>query len=880
MTCHRFASACVALVSTFLALDRAHAQTRVWDLVGNRGADQLGASLSHVPDVDGDGVVDLIVGAPGDVVTPTVIGKAVLYSGASGALLREFDGDAIGDGFGNLVADLGDVDGDGVRDYAFAAPLRDVPGLPIGAVFVYSGAGPLIRTFTGQASHGVGNAMSFVGDVDGDGVRDLIYSDTSAATVYVTSGATGAVIRSHTGSPNTFGVALGRTGDADADGIDDYAIFDNAAGQKVWVHSGATGSSLYSIAAKAQLIVSAGDVDLDGHADFALSNPGSGSVPVISGATGATLYTLTGDSSFGTAISATGDLDGDGHTDLIVTRLVDPSNPYDSGYDAFAWSGATGKLLNSYSLFGSSGPLALDATADVNGDGVPDFISGNRFKGAWSYGGTGGYVLIDSGTNGGYIRSILGRTYASIQGAGLAVVSDSDGDGYRDVAVTVPGGLDTSGASFVQIVSGRDGHELSRVQPTHAISSFGGYNNKLTSVGDVNGDSVDDVAVIAYADAYGYKSIVEVRSGADGSLLTTIQPPTGTPLGLGAAIGLQGERRLAVTTVVQGSSGGQVSYIHDLPTGVVVASYGACGAGGEISCVGDVDNDGVVDWVVGDSAITFGAVHVFSGAGTNQTIWTRQGTSTDPVQMTRGVGDLDGDGQDDVLYRNATGSLYVGSVAAISGRDGSLLFDLKGTTNFEDFGSQFGTLGDVNGDGSSDFFVVADGNGGIHPGAAYLYSGATAALLYRIDGDTDAAFLGATSWNDRWHDEARVDPDAIPDLAFGDAYFDSYKGRAQLFRLDDLYLEIDPSDPAPSQKVTLTTSGGPGGSVAGLFAVDLSGIPIDRFVLFGTLDASGILTLSGSTPPGLSGNTLTLRAYAIGFSGKLVDSQDMTITFQ
>jgi hypothetical protein len=48
----------------------------------------------------------------------------------------------------------------------------------------------------------------------------------------------------------------------------------------------------------------------------------------------------------------------------------------------------------------------------------------------------------------------------------------------------------------------------------------------------------------------------------------------------------------------------------------------------------------------------------------------------------------------------------------------------------------------------------------------------------------------------------------------------------------------------------------------------------------GTLDAEGSFALSDTVPPGLSGQVWTLRGYSIGFTGKLTDSQDATLTFQ
>ena len=86
-------------------------------------------------DVDGDGFMDLLVGAPTGVTGGVDSGYAHLVSGVDGTILHQFDGAASGDEFGSSLAGVGDVDGDGVPDVAIGAP-----GAGPGRVYVYSGA--------------------------------------------------------------------------------------------------------------------------------------------------------------------------------------------------------------------------------------------------------------------------------------------------------------------------------------------------------------------------------------------------------------------------------------------------------------------------------------------------------------------------------------------------------------------------------------------------------------------------------------------------------------------------------------------------------------------------------------------------------------------
>jgi hypothetical protein len=105
-------------------------------------------------------------------------------------------------------------------------------------------------------------------------------------------------------------------------------------------------------------------------------------------------------------------------------------------------------------------------------------------------------------------------------------------------------------------------------------------------------------------------------------------------------------------------------------------------------------------------------------------------------------------------------------------------------------------------------------------------------------------------------------------------------GRIALLELDDLYLEITPSLAPAGATASATVRGGPAGALAGLLLATINGAPVNLMAALGTLDAEGSFALSDTVPPGLSGQVWTLRGYSIGFTGKLTDSQDATLTFQ
>src|SRR5262249_37645766 len=134
--------------------------------------DRLGASLDEIGDLDGDGVPDILAGAPG-LQHPSSPGHVRIYSGADGRELLTLTGESAPEGFGDVVAGMGDVDGDSVPDVAVAAAGGDL-AIP-GAVRVFSGASGQIlwRAFGNGPQDSFGRSIALLGDIDGDGVRDL-----------------------------------------------------------------------------------------------------------------------------------------------------------------------------------------------------------------------------------------------------------------------------------------------------------------------------------------------------------------------------------------------------------------------------------------------------------------------------------------------------------------------------------------------------------------------------------------------------------------------------------------------------------------------------------------------------------------------------------
>lgn len=248
-------------------------------------------------DLDGDGVDELIVGAPGHDGGGEEAGRAYLLAGgvggAAGERLARFDG-AAGDQLGESVGGL--VHADGAR-LLLAAPR---PGTPTEGYLLAVDPATGEEQWRYQAPPTAVNVawfLSIVGDVDADGVPDVFHTDwqeaakgpvTGRATVQ--SGLDGRVLREYVGAytGEGFGIGVGDAGDLNGDDFDDLVIGawtnrDGASrGGRIYLYDGRRGHELGGF---------------------------TGTIP------GATL---------GFDATNVGDVDTDGVPDLLVTAAWDP----------------------------------------------------------------------------------------------------------------------------------------------------------------------------------------------------------------------------------------------------------------------------------------------------------------------------------------------------------------------------------------------------------------------------------------------------------------------------------------------------------------------------------------------------------------------------
>jgi hypothetical protein len=330
-----------------------HIRGRVWVYSGRTGRlifrragranDQNGYAVADAGDVNGDGVPDIVSGAPG---VGNAVGHAYVYSGATGNTLLRLHGHHPGDQFGAAVASAGDVNGDGHADLLIGAPGS---GSAVGRAYVISGrTHHVIRVLSAHRpgdGFGVGTARS--DDLNGDGVSDLIVGASSSATpghgaAYVYSGKTGRLlfrIRGEHGNV-AFGVFfVAGVGDTNGDGVPDIYVGDYAsnnagsAGGFAAVYSGVDGSRLHAWRGAAGEGLgpgrAAGDLNHDGRVDLIIGEytssdgaPQAGKVKVVSGATGRVLRTITSttpNENLGFDAVGVGDTNGNGTIDYLVS---------------------------------------------------------------------------------------------------------------------------------------------------------------------------------------------------------------------------------------------------------------------------------------------------------------------------------------------------------------------------------------------------------------------------------------------------------------------------------------------------------------------------------------------------------------------------------
>jgi len=408
-----------------------------------------GWSVASAGDVDGDGTIDLLIGARYDDGYGVSAGSAYLLHGAalpppgsdlplSGNAIVWAPNDTQGE-LGADVAGLGDLNADGYDDVAISAPLTTAQAEMDGAVYVVLGGptlaggvladGETVATYHGEDSYlGAGESISGVADIFGDGSPEILVGDPylNGGVAYLISGGdvsgdlgervslAEAAFKVRGGTNSFLGASVSGVGDVDGDGLGDFVV--GAPGRYTSAKE-EPGQACLVLGATASEVGGLSSADLD--AFVAGVNP---------------------EDSTGHVVMAAGDLDGDGYDDYVV--MVANSDIYTTEIGVFGHTSGTlvpadAKLR----VLGEADHIAITAlerAGDINGDGSEQLIAVADVKAAVS---RDRLYLLPPGASGTIMLSSVSELPIEEPPeliSSLAAGGDLDGDGRGVIVLGVP----------------------------------------------------------------------------------------------------------------------------------------------------------------------------------------------------------------------------------------------------------------------------------------------------------------------------------------------------------------------------------------------------------------------------------------------------------
>ncbi|MGH2651966.1 MAG: integrin alpha, partial [Actinomycetota bacterium] len=371
----------------------------VWNAEINQESAQFGITVSTAGDVNGDGLSDILVGAPDFDAFLQQEGRAYLFLASPSGM---DSGPSWSDGgdeqfvarFGTSVGTAGDVNGDGFDDVVDGASQYDGDLFNEGGVFLFLGsdtglaAAPASIVEGNQVAAQLGTSVGTAGDVNGDGFDDVIAGapawdggefNEGRAVVYLGNSfglAENPVWSAESNQNNAgFGTTVGTAGDVNGDSFSDVIVgapfFNTAVADagKAFVYHGSFAGPRTTAAWTAESgqagawfgsgVGTAGDANGDGIADVVV---GAESYDLTAGGNQGRIYVYFGSErglptspgfvagipdqaggGFGSAVGTAGDVNGDGFSDILVGAPLWDNGETDEGR-AFIYLGTPGGL--------------------------------------------------------------------------------------------------------------------------------------------------------------------------------------------------------------------------------------------------------------------------------------------------------------------------------------------------------------------------------------------------------------------------------------------------------------------------------------------------------------------------------------------------------
>jgi len=429
-------------------------------LLGIDDGDQTGQKVDPAGDIDGDGLADILIAA--DIHTETLdkAGVAFLVLGADlraeyhlSEASMTFFGEGENDHAGHGLAGLGDLDADGRGELVVAGYQNSLSGVERGRLYVYRGSdllergerdlsdAPIILEGVDDLDR-LGHRVETAGDVDGDGIDDLV------------TGAYGA----RNGGDKVGAAYFVKGSELLVEGV---RTVDEAAHTVLFGESNQDEAGFY--------VTGAGDIDGDGRDDLVVAAPradvgysNNGVVYVVLAdeiqAGGELELPLSGGSIHGEGASdeccglaEVGDVDGDGRSEVLLGAPL---------FDGTAFWAGRSYLFSAVTLTAGGSRLVSEA----------DWMLANDLEG-------------------------------ELVGSSIAGVGDLNLDGLSDFLVGVPGAsqdYEAGGAAGLFFGWGSDSVESALLSDADVLFSGeqeqGFWGRCVTAVGDANGDGLEDLA--------------------------------------------------------------------------------------------------------------------------------------------------------------------------------------------------------------------------------------------------------------------------------------------------------------------------------------------------------------------------------------------------